>query len=343
VGQYGINLRAAPRRDAANIGFVPAFALMSVLGGPQGEYTPVRVDDEVLQPPLGVAPPVSTTVAAPLADPDPQPVGGARIGLHAAADPDIGESEILEFAAARPGMIKVLSFHGAEAVRRLAQAHPEAKWIVRAFLDFGGRDISPDQFLNDTLSDVRRSLDELQGKDVVVELHNEPNLVSEGLGASWADGGAFGAWFSELLAKYRQALPGVRLLYPGLSPGTAVTGIKHDHIQFIEASRKAVESADGLAAHIYWSNVYPMATALAVLDDYISRFRFRPIWISEASNNKTGPGPAQKGTQYLRFWQELQKRATVQGVTFFVASASNPLFAEEVWVGRGIGEVVGRR
>jgi hypothetical protein len=30
-------------------------------------------------------------------------------------------------------------------------------------------------------------------------------------------------------------------------------------------------------------------------------------------------------------------------VTFFVASASNRLFAEEVWVGRRIGEVVGRR
>jgi hypothetical protein len=47
--------------------------------------------------------------------------------------------------------------------------------------------------------------------------------------------------------------------------------------------------------------------------------------------------------EYLRFWQELQKRPTVQGVTFFVASASNPDFKEEIWVGRGIGRVVGSR
>jgi hypothetical protein len=350
AGQWGINLRNGPRRDATNIGFVPAGTSMVISGAAQGEYTPVRVDRALVQAPFGTAParitPPATTPTAPVtppADPEPTPLGQARIGLHASADPLITEAEFQEFAAARPGMIKVLSFHAPEAIRRLALQHPEASWVVRAFLDFGGRNISPDQFLNDTLSDVRRSLDELRGKDVVVELHNEPNLVPEGLGASWADGGAFGAWWSSLLVKYRQALPGVRFIYPGLSPGSAVSGLKHDHIQFIEASRRAVEAADGLAVHIYWSNVYPMTTAIGVLDDYISRFRFKPIWVTEASNNKAGTSPAEKGRQYLRFWQELQRRATVQGVTYFVASASNRDFAEEVWVGRGIGAVVGRR
>lgn len=349
AGQWGINLRDAPRRDGTNIGFVPAGTPMVISGAPQGEYTPVRVDRALVQPPFGTAPvrltePATPTApATPPADPEPAPLGQARIGLHASADPGIPEAEFQEFAAARPGMIKVLSFHAPEAIRRLAQQHPDASWVVRAFLSFGGRNISPDQFLNDTLSDVRRSLDELRGKDVVVELHNEPNLVSEGLGASWADGGAFGAWWSSLLAKYRQALPGVRFIYPGLSPGHAVSGVKHDHIQFIEASRRAVEAADGLGVHIYWSNVYPMTTAIGVLDDYIARFRFKPIWVTEASNNKGGTSPAEKGRQYLRFWQELQRRATVQGVTYFVASASNRDFAEEVWVGRGIGAVVGRR
>ena len=38
-----------------------------------------------------------------------------------------------------------------------------------------------------------------------------------------------------------------------------------------------------------------------------------------------------------------QKRPTVKGVTYFVASASNPAFKEEIWVGRGIGKIVGRR
>ena len=104
-----------------------------------------------------------------------------------------------------------------------------------------------------------------------------------------------------------------------------------------------MEAADGLGVHIYWSNVYPMQRGLDVLDDYIARFRYKPIYVTEASNNKSGTAVYMKGRQYIEFWQALQKRPTVKGVTYFVASASNPAFKEEVWVGRGIGQMVGRR
>ena len=349
AGQYGINLRAQPRRDGENIGFVPANEKMIVTGSPQGEYTPVRVDDEDIQRPF--TPTVSRTSATESTaaaamntqlNPDPIRLGTARIGLHASADPDITDAEHAEFAAMRPTMIKVLSFHPADDISRLAKAHPNATWVVRTFLDFGGRNIRPDQFVNDTLSDTKRALNQLQGKDVVIELHNEPNLVPEGMGSSWKNGAEFRGWWLELLEKYRQVLPGHRFIYPGLSPGASVGGLKQDHVQFIESSRDCVHKADGLGVHIYWSNVYPMSTALGVLDDYITRFRGVPIWVTEASNNKGG-NPRDKGREYIQFWNELRKRPTVQGVTYFVASASNPEFGEEVWVGRGIGKVVGGR
>jgi hypothetical protein len=230
----------------------------------------------------------------------------------------------------------------ADDIRRLAQAHPNATWVLRAFLDFGGRNIRPEQFVRDTLSDTQRALNELRGKDVVIELHNEPNLTVEGMGSSWKNGREFRDWWLELLQRYRQALPNQRFIYPGLSPGPSVGGIKQDHVEFIEASRDCVHTADGLGVHIYWSNVYPMSTALGVLDDYVTRFRGTPIWVTEASNNKGGD-PRNKGREYITFWNELQKRPTVQGVTYFVASASHPGFAEEVWVGRGIGSGVGGR
>jgi hypothetical protein len=142
---------------------------------------------------------------------------------------------------------------------------------------------------------------------------------------------------------YRKALPGVRFIYPGLSPGGQVGGVKQDHIQFAEASRAAIEAADGLGVHLYWSHVYPMQRCLEQLEDMINRFRSQPIWVTEASNNKGGTTAARKGYEYLQFWQELQLRPQVRGVTFFVASASNPDFAEEVWVGRPIAQIVGRR
>ncbi|MCA9973954.1 MAG: hypothetical protein KC425_27270, partial [Anaerolineales bacterium] len=343
AGPFGINLRDAPRRDAKNIGFVPGNASMIVTGQPQGEYTPVRVNDDDLQEPFSPATIVNATTVPDVVDPEPTPLGSARIGLHASADPDIRDAEIAEFKQMRPGLIKVLSFHNPAGIRKLAQQHPDASWIVRTFLDFGGRHISPQQFFNDTISDTERTLGVLQGREVVIELHNEPNLVPEGMSSTWKDGLAFKDWWLELLGLYRQRLPGRRFIYPGLSPGASVRNLKMDHVEFIEASRDAIKAADGLGVHIYWSHVYAMETALGVLDDYITRFREVPIWVTEASNNKPQTPAFRKGMQYIEFWSELQKRPSVQGVTYFVASASNPDFASEVWTGRGIGEVVGRR
>ncbi|MCP4359743.1 MAG: M23 family metallopeptidase [Chloroflexi bacterium] len=344
AGQFGINLRDTPRRNAQNIGFVPAGASMIITGAAQGEYTPVRVDDDIIRDPFTPSKPVTDTTAKPdEVSPEPTPLGNTAIGLHASADPDISSAEIAEFKALRPGIIKALSFHNPDGVRKLVQNHPRARWIVRAFLSFGGRHISPQQFLNDTISDVRRTLNIIGNKDVVVELHNEPNLTVEGMGSTWRNGAEFNRWFLEVLRLYRQAIPNMRFIYPGLSPGASVRNIKMDHVEFIEASRDAVKAADGLGIHLYWSNVYPMSLALNVLDDYIARFRFKPIWVTEASNNKAGTAVHRKAAEYLQFWQELQKRPTVQGVTYFVASASNSEFKEEIWVGRNIGAMVGRR
>ena len=355
AGQYGLRLRNGPRRDATEIGFIPAAVTVAVTGPAEGEYTPVQVDNTKLQPPFGTPVTAGTTTtpvtgATPATTPssavvnvDPPALGNCRIGLHASADPNITDAEFQEFLNLRPGILKVLSFHSDTAIRRLATSFPTASWIVRAFLDFGGRTIPPDQFVNDTLSDVQRALGALAARDVVVELHNEPNVVPEGLSKSWTDGATFAVWWLDVLHRYRAALPGVRFIYPGLSPGTTVSGVKLDHIQFAEASRPAIEAADGLGIHIYWSSVYPLANALGVVDDYISRFRFKPLWVTEASNNKAGTSVPDKASQYLQCWQELQKRATVQGVTYFVASASNPDFAEQIWVGRGLGALVGAR
>ena len=68
-----------------------------------------------------------------------------------------------------------------------------------------------------------------------------------------------------------------------------------------------------------------------------------PIWITEASNNKNGVTAAEKAHEYLAFWKELQQRPSVQGVTYFIASASDPAFASEVFVGRGIARIIGAR
>ena len=177
---------------------------MRILGPPTGEYTPVRVRKENVQElkeDPGTTPEPDPDQEAPLPDPEPKPIGQAAIGMHASADPDISEQEITEFGLFRPGVIKVLSFHNPTSLRRLAANHPSCKWIVRAFLDFGGRSINPQRFFNDTINDMQRTMQILEGRDVVIELHNEPNIYPEGLGSSWLNGAEFNSWWQRLLRR----------------------------------------------------------------------------------------------------------------------------------------------
>lgn len=281
-------------------------------------------------------------------DPPPPPPTPSNVlfGLHATADPTMAPGELAVFDTAQPELIKVLSNIDPNHLALLAVQHPKAVFIVRAFLDFGNRHITPTQFVNDTLPDVQRSLNVLRNHKTYVELHNEPNLVQEGLQVTWSDGTAFNIWFLAVLDLYRAALPKVPMLYPGLSPGPSIPGVRQDHLQFIQQSRQAVLSADGLGVHVYWALDYPMAQSIAVMRQVIEQFPTKPFFVTEASNNKLGD-PVLKGFEYMIFWVALKNYPMARGVTYFVASASNPLFSQEVWVkngqSTGIAEVVATR
>jgi len=305
---------------------VPGFGLSG--------YVVADVVDPAPYLPIKVEPP-------PVVVPPPAP-GPARIGLHASADPgDLfgGEAEYAEFRTLKPGVIKVLNAHSETAVKRLASENPGCQWVVRAFLDWGGRNVTPQNFFDWTKDDTLRTVNALRGAGVAdsaihVELHNEPNLTQEGWGYSWVDGVGFNAWLLDVLNKYRGFIPTVKYLYPGLSPGGAIAGVRYDSGAFLDQSLTAAKACDGVALHTYWSDGFPVAQAYAYIDAYVAKFGTKPLWITEASRNDrpSTKTPQQYGADYFSFWQELKKRPSVQGVTFYVASASNGYFAPECWV-----------
>jgi hypothetical protein len=276
-------------------------------------------------------------------------------GLHASADPGISDVEVQEFVDARPEVIKVLSFHPADKVRRLSALFPNAAWIVRAFLDFGGRVITPYQFVQDTVADVRRTLDAIGPKDkdhLAIELHNEPNLVAEGLGTSWDSGREFAPWWIELVARYRAVLPGIRYMYPGLSPGPVQAMVRENDLKFLQESLKAVWQSNGYGIHSYWQAGNGPASGLTIVDNYIRVFPHLRCWVTEAAKTDAGT-PAQFAHDYLEFARLLATRPTVRGVTFFAASATNPDFESQTWLSydrqantytsKGLGKLVGAR
>jgi len=76
TGEFGVNLRLEPCLYGKNLGLIPGGANVIVTGPPVGEYTPVLVDDDVLQTPFdpsvfelgrffSTVPPPQATLASP--------------------------------------------------------------------------------------------------------------------------------------------------------------------------------------------------------------------------------------------------------------------------------------
>ena len=223
--------------------------------------------------------------------------------------------------------------------------HPKARFIVRVFQDWGGRPITPQEFFDWNWPDVERTLAAIGDPSrVSIEMHNEPNLQYEGLGYSWNDGAEFATWLLAALDLYLPKLPTeVNILFPGLSPGFGA------YASFLTAARSAVLVCDGIGVHTYWSPDYEMSKALDVVADYVAKYPNQDIWITEASNNGRGPTPQEKANQYIQFWNALKQWPRVRGVTYYVASATDPdsgwgpLGRHETWLGKGIAQIVGSR
>jgi len=91
-------------------------------------------------------------------------------------------------------------------------------------------------------------------QNMMIAIHNEPNLYSEGLGAGWQDGAGFAAFFATVAQAYRNAFPSCKLGYPATSPGPGVAGVRLYERTFAQQSIAAIRAADWIGLHAYWAN-----------------------------------------------------------------------------------------
>lgn len=309
------NARASASQGGALLGVVGRGQPVIIAGPPSNGYRPVKAT-------VSGAPPPSGPAAAP--------------GIHFGSDNWlVGEADFDEIAKLPTRkVIKFLSTAEPADVDRVVRENPGATYIVRAFLSFGGRDISPAQFCNDTLSDVFRTRDHIienGGDEPLIELHNEPNLYSEGAGASWVDGADFGRWLSSVADTYI-ANGLTELMIPGMSPGGGIAGVRLEYIRFIQSMNTTLTASfAAVGAHAYWAHDFPISEAVnQVLVVYHNRKDAVPVYVTEASNNKEAP-PLQKAAEYVDFCNRLGGIAA--GVAFFILSSAG--FQNEVWIKDG--------
>jgi hypothetical protein len=155
--------------------------------------------------------------------------------------------EVLLICTYEPGQ-------AATAVSRFRNAGVK-HFIIRA-AHHGAPSADPAEYVRrtePTLREYAKALGSTQ--DMLIAVHNEPNIKQEGWGTAWRDGVEFGLWFVQVAAHYRQLFPGAKLGYPALSPGVDVPNLRYAEPRFLNESAPAIAEADWIGVHYYWQRL----------------------------------------------------------------------------------------
>lgn len=269
----------------------------------------------------------------------------ALVGLHGSADSSWGNPLLPEeqdmAKAAKLEAFKLLSRENPQSVDILRSINPDMFIMLRLFAKFDGDDHwDPPKFLANILPDAK----DFYARGVrFMEIHNEPNLVVEGLGSHWNNGNEFAIWFREVAKGLREALPEVQIGFPGLSPGPSLE-IRYDGMRFYEEANVAVAWADWIGCHCYWlHDASEQGAGMRSWDGglYYKRLdtRGKPLLITEFSNPSAEISKAEKAQQYIRYYGMLEG---VHSAYSFVSSASSG-FQHETWARSPIAHIVGSR
>lgn len=323
-----LNIRQSPNSTSQLLGKTTYGTVVKILSEPTNGYYQVQT---------------------PIDIPNTSQNSNPFVGLHLRADPnDAKSSEWIEVDRLKvlPRGIKLLHAHPQNNFRQAVQKlGVNAKYVIRIFQSWGDRNITPQQFYDWNKDELANRIGILKNEYAVnasniwVEVHNEPNLNIEGLTYSWQNGTQFTQWANQTLALFKanSAFNGVKWVYPGLSPGGTIAGVRYDSTAFLtESVNVGLNGFDYIGCHAYWSQNYPMTSAL----DHIRNTQQivnKPIVITEASINDRPAvlTPSQYGQQYAQFVNLLKLQSNVLGITFFVASASDNVFSSECWVNEG--------
>ena len=263
------------------------------------------------------------------------------VGIHTSADGGLGvgwEQPVrAEIAALQPEVIKFQSNHDPKMIDALLADNKQhlRTVIVRAFLSWGNARLTPAQFVQATVNDTKRAVNQIKAhgfpsKNIIIELHNEPNLTLEGLNLSWQNGTDCMAFFADVLDQYKALMRDLRYGLGALSPGKA-SKIRQDSTLFLDEMRQHPRwrEFDVHLVHLY--TVGAWADEIWWLDHCQARTPNMPVWITESSFHTADTTPGSVYAAKLAELLPLLDRRPTRGVTFYCVSASNLDFYHEAW------------
>lgn len=250
-----------------------------------------------------------------------------RAGVHLPNDGRMTDQD-LQLVAGLPlvkGLLRLDVNWGEVDWRELAwHLRDDCTVILRLF--FPGK-LEPREFVARATRKLRPVLAVLGNRQVLIEIHNEPNHAEgiEGWGASREDAWDFVPWYAIVYGGL------VHAGFHGLGfPGLAVGEWVHKERTWAEECRQLIRASDWVGCHAYWQR-------LEELDHrqlggnwryYRERWPNRRLYVTEAGNsschNPELPQmtPDRQRAEYLE-WCRLAAGGGVEGVAFYMLGGSD--------------------
>lgn len=206
--------------------------------------------------------------------------------------PDLQPQEVAELRAIRPDMFILARLFSGQLGQPRGSGTPEgtAHWFANEVADAGDPNNPMTRAYN---AGVR-----------YFEVHNEPNLVPEGLGVNWLDGEGFARFFNTVVDLLRPRFPEARFGFPGLSPGFTFADRPIEYWTFLGRAQPAIDRADFVCAHTYWGgDGSDVQTAVGLLRTFCQRYAHRVVFCTEFSNNSPAAARETKMDEYATFYQ----------------------------------------
>ena len=277
----------------------------------------------------------------PVAPQPPVAQTSALWGLHGSADGSWGNPilpPVVDFIT--KGNIeayKALSNESPETLSLLQQIKPDMFFCVRLMGKVDADKSTASQFLEQCGHDTRRWYD---AGCRYFEIHNEPNLTTEGWRTAWQNGEQFASWWLTVREALKADMPDALWGWPGLSPGADIEKLRTSALRFMEEAQEAINVADWLGVHCYWQTE-DMLTS----DDggqFYQRIPYKhvPMLITEFSNPAADVPKTVKADQYNRYLKTLQS-GNIKAAFCFISTASSG-FEHETW-NTDMARIVGAR
>jgi len=248
------------------------------------------------------------------------PAGKCLIGAHGRVGGRLEDEDVEAITIARLEAVKLCLSETKEAIERLRAINPAIFLAVRLTADFSGDPVSADSFVSNVASDMGR-LYRLGIR--YFEVHANPNLQFGGWQRSWRGGEEFSNWFSKVVKTLRDPYPEARFGFPGLSPGSALSGWRAEVDRFLDDAEEAVLLADWVGVNCYWTESTGIKSPRGgrFHEEYRLRYPNKLLFITEFSNPSASVNSRIKGQQYLDFYRMLRDIPGIGVVFAYTLSA----------------------